>query len=185
MSRQPDNDNVLAHVASNLKRLRQARAMSQVALAVASGISRRMIVALEGGGANISLSSLDRLAAALGVTFVDLVADPGRSSQRIEALAWRGNGPASAAVLLGTVPAHSEAQLWVWSLDVGERYQAEPDPDGWHEMIYVIEGDLLVELPGETRRVAAGDFIVYSSAQPYAYANAASGVTRFIRNVVS
>jgi transcriptional regulator with XRE-family HTH domain len=185
MPSQPDNDGVLAHVAGNMKRIRQMRAMSQAALADASGLSRRMIVALESGGANISLSSLDRIAAALGVSFVDLVASSERSPQRIEALAWRGGAAESRALLLGSVPATSEAQLWAWTLGVGERYPAEPDPAGWHEMVYVIEGELRIELAAGAKLVAAGDFAIYPSDQIYAYVNVATTATRFIRTVVS
>ena len=50
-----------------------------------------MIVAVEGGDANISLSSLDKLAAAIGVGFVDLVRDPARPpSAEINEVTWRG-----------------------------------------------------------------------------------------------
>lgn len=185
MHSQPENSSVLAFVGSNVRRFRAARAMSQMALADLSGISRRMIVALESGTANVSLSSLDRIAAALGVSFVDLVADPARQSARIEALAWQGEDADSRAVLLGSVPARSETQIWLWSLGVGDRYQAEADPAGWHEIVYVVEGVLDIELAGETRRIAAGDFSIYSSAQPYAYVNAGSVTARFVRNVVS
>jgi transcriptional regulator with XRE-family HTH domain len=185
MHSQPDNDTVLGHVGANLRRFRQARGISQMHLAERSGISRRMIVALEGGGANISLSSLDRLADALGVTFADLVADPTRTGQRIDALAWRGTGEGSEARLLGSVPAAREAQLWLWSLAPGERYQAEPDPAGWHEIVFVFEGKLTLELGGTARHLAAGDFAVYSSAGAYAYLNEGEATARFTRNVVS
>ena len=136
-----ERGDVLAHVSGNLRRFRLAAGLSQVALAEASGISRRMIVALEGGDANISLSSLDKLAAAMGVGFVDLVRDPARTpSAEINEVTWRGAGPESAAVLLGSAPAATEAQMWLWSLGPGERYEAEPDPAGWHEMIFVTDG---------------------------------------------
>src|SRR6478752_2872898 len=97
---------VLAHVSGNLRRLRMAAGLSQTALAEASGISRRMIVALEGGDANISLSSLDKLAAAMGVGFIDLVRDPTRETRAdINEVTWRGKSEDSTAVLLGAAPA--------------------------------------------------------------------------------
>lgn len=176
---------VLAFVAENLRRVRHRAGMSQAALAQASGVSRRMIVDLEGGGTNISLASLDKLADALGATFVELVSDPGAQSRRLDALAWRGRDSASQAVLLGSVPARREVQLWSWSLGAGERYDAEPDPAGWHEMVVVTEGCLLIELQEGPLTVQAGDYAIYSSAQPYAYRNTFAGVTRFIRNVVA
>jgi transcriptional regulator with XRE-family HTH domain len=178
-----DSD-VLTHVGANLKRLRKLAGLSQSALADASGISRRMIAGLEAGNANISLSSLDKLAQALDVGFVDLVSDPARERRRIEARAWRGKRPGSQAVLLGAAPASCEAQLWIWSLGSGETYVAEPDPQGWHEMIYVIEGTLLLELSGAVQQVRANDFAIYSSAQPYSYRNDADTPLRFVRNVL-
>lgn len=184
MHNQSPRSDVLAHVGHNLRRFRQQAGMSQEALAAASGISRRMIVSLESGETNISLASLDRLAEALGVGFVQMVSDPAADAKRIEALMWRGRRPESRAELLGSVPARHEAQLWRWSLGVGEHYQAEPDPDGWHEMVAVTEGRLRLELADGPVIVEAGDFAIYSSAQAYAYANAGDGVVRFIRNVV-
>jgi transcriptional regulator with XRE-family HTH domain len=181
-----ERSDVLAHVSGNLRRLRQAAGLSQTALAEASGISRRMIVALEGGDANISLSSLDKLAAAMGVGFVDLVRDPARESRAdINEVTWRGKSGESAAVLLGTAPATAEAQMWLWSLGPGDRYDAEPDPQGWHEMIYVTEGILRLDLSGEIRDYPTGTFAVYSTAQAYSYLNPGEIPARFVRNVIS
>lgn len=175
---------VLAHVAENLRRLRHRAGLSQAALAEASGISRRMIVNLEGGETNISLSSLDRLAEALGAGFVEIVSDPAAQGRRIDVVAWRGARPESEARLLGSVPARSDVQLWSWALGPGDRYEAEPDPEGWHEMIAVTQGRVLIDLAEGPVTLAAGEFAVYGSAQQYSYVNLAEGVSRFLRNVV-
>jgi transcriptional regulator with XRE-family HTH domain len=181
-----ERGDVLAHVSGNLRRLRQAAGLSQTALAKASGISRRMIVAVEAGDANISLSSLDKLAAAMGVGFVDLVRNPQRESRSdINEVTWRGQGDDSRAVLLGSAPASAEAQMWLWALGPGDRYDAEPDPSGWHEMLYVIEGVLRLELSGEARDYSVGTFAVYGTAQSYAYINPGEVTLRFVRNVIS
>lgn len=186
ISHKGDRGDVLAHVSGNLRRFRQGAGFSQIALAKASGVSRRMIIAVESGDANISLSSLDKLAAAMGVGFVDLVRDPGRqSSSDVNEVMWRGNGPESKGVLLGTAPARDETQMWIWSLESGDRYDAEPDPEGWHEMILVVEGSLTLILSGAEKEYAAGTFAIYSSAQEYSYANRQSRLVRFVRNVVS
>jgi transcriptional regulator with XRE-family HTH domain len=185
MHNQAGRSDVLAHVGDNLRRLRKAAGMSQAALADASGISRRMIVGLEGGEANISLSSLDRLAEALGTTFVQMVANRRAQSRRIEAVAWRGASADSHATLLGSAPAQRGVELWSWSLAPGERYASEPDPAGWHEMVAVTEGQIRIELEDGPLAVAAGDFAIFSSAQHYAYVNDGGGVARFVRNVVA
>lgn len=175
---------VLAHVAGNVRRLRQGKGLSQAALAAASGLSRRMIVAIETGEANISLANLDRLAEALSAPFSELVRAPeARDGARIDQVLWQGQAPESRAVLLGTAPARLEAELWVWSLAAGERYEARPDAVGWHEMIYVTEGILTLEREGETHHIARGDFLVFANASPYTFRNDGQDLVRFVRNI--
>lgn len=176
---------VLEHVADNLKRLRQTSGLSQQALAEASGVSRRMLVAIESGDANVSLNTLDRLAEALGVKFADLLQTPeGGSHARIDAIAWRGGHPESVGVLMASQAAKSEVEFWHWTLMPGEHYASPPDPHGWHEMFYVIEGCLVLELPTGERRCEAGDYLVFPSDCAYAYRNDGQSPLRFIRNVV-
>jgi len=176
---------LLAHVGANVRQLRAERGLNQQQLAEASGVSRRMIVAIEGGEANVSLSVLDRLAAALGVRFTRVVRDPMASdSHRIAAFAWRGATPVSRADLLGAAPSTREAELWLWSLGVGERYPSEDNSGDWHEMLFVLEGTLKVEFADGEQSVGANDFFIFSSAERYAFINAGDATLRFIRNVV-
>jgi transcriptional regulator with XRE-family HTH domain len=176
---------VLAHVAGNVRRLRREQGLSQAALADRSGVSRRTIINLEAGEANISLSGLDRLADALGTRFSTLVAEPSAPPAAINALAWRGAGPESSASLLGSAPALSEAQLWSWSLSPGDRYDADPDPAGWHELLLVTSGRLRLEREDGTAVLGPGDHAIYSSAQRYAYVALGEEAVRFVRVVVS
>lgn len=181
-----DRPDVLAHVAGNVRALRVDRGFSQDMLAAQAGVSRRMISGIESGEANVSLSTLDRLAHALGVSFSRLVRPPEMpDNSRIDSLAWRGDSPDSRATLLGTVPAAREAELWTWSLGAGETYPAEADAADWHEMLYVVEGALTVEVEGaEPKRVAAGDFLIFTSDHPYLFVNREDTLVRFVRNVV-
>lgn len=176
---------VLAHVSANVRRFRMAADLSQVALADRAGISRRTVVKLEAGDANISLTGLDHLADALGVTFVDLVAAPAAPHAEISEVAWRGDGPGSVAVLLASVPAAKDAQLWAWTLEPGDRYDAEPDPLGWSEMLLVSEGSIRVEQEDGDTQLRAGDHLAFPTAQQYAYLNVGDTRARFVRVVVS
>ena len=60
---------VLQHVSLNVRRLRNVAGISQATLAERSGVSRRMLVAIEAGEKNVSLTTLDLIAEALGVAF--------------------------------------------------------------------------------------------------------------------
>lgn len=184
MHSQDEPSDVLAHVATNLRRYRADAGMSQDALAQASGLSRRMISNLESGDTNISLTKLAALSRALGVGFAAMVANPAASTARVEEIAWRGASRQSFAMLLGTAPARTLAEIWTWSIDVGDSYQAEPDPVGWYEMITVSTGRLRVNKQDGSVIVRAGDFTIYDSAQPYSYENIGDEVLRFTRVVV-
>jgi transcriptional regulator with XRE-family HTH domain len=179
-----ETSQVLARVGANVHRFRIAANLSQVALADRAGISRRTVIKLESGEANISLTGLDHLADALGVTFVDLVAASAAPHADISELAWTGQ-PGSSAVLLASVPAAKDAQLWAWVLEPGDRYDAEPDPEGWSELLLVSEGSIRVEQERGDVLLHAGDHLAFGTAQQYAYVNDGDQRAGFMRVVVS
>lgn len=180
-----ERPDVLACVGDNVRHLRQQAGLSQQALADASGLSRRMIVGIESGEANISLSNLDRIAAALGISFSRLVRAPeAEDGTRIRSILWQGETVDSRGTLLGSAPATSEVEMWTWSLAPGERYEGEAtETSGWSEMVYVLEGRLTVEMEDGARQVDAGDFLIFRSPAPYVFVNAETGPLRFIRNI--
>lgn len=174
---------VLGHLAANLKRLRQQAGLSQEALAQASGVSRRMLVAMESGDSNVSLSTLDRIAAALGVMLPDLIVDR-EAAGHSPVLAWQGSSGASQAHLLQSAPASRLAELWQWSLAPGERYHSAAAPGDWWEMVFVLDGTLTIALPGETITLAAGQSHAYRADGPFDFANEGDASLRFLRNVI-
>lgn len=176
---------VLQHVSQNVRRLRHAAGLSQSALAEQSGVSRRMLVSIEAGENNVSLSTLDLIAEALGVAFSDLIkAEGNRDSSRINELAWAGEHPGSKAVLLASTPARREVELWEWRLQPGETYYTHPDPEGFSEQIFVFEGCLTLVIDDQQRQLVAGEFISYASNRAHAYRNDGDSPVRFVRNVV-
>ncbi len=180
-----DSAEVLTHVSRNVRRLRLATGLSQAALADQSGVSRRTVIKLEAGEANISLTGLDRLAESLGVTFVDLVAEPSAPRSSINEIVWRGQHPRSVATLMASVPANKEAQLLTWALEPTERYVGEPDPAGWSEMILVFEGSLRIVTTEETVLRTAGEHYAFATSQDFSYINEGQQLTRFARIVVN
>jgi transcriptional regulator with XRE-family HTH domain len=176
---------VLQHVSQNVRRLRNQQDMSQTALAEKSGVSRRMLVAIEAGEKNVSLATLDRVAEALDVAFSDLIQAPElRDPSRINEIAWAGKVPGSRAILLAKATARREVELWEFCLEPGEAYQSEADPEGWSEQVYVVEGHLTVSLTGSSQPVGPGEFFMFASNQAHSYRNDGDGKVRFVRNVV-
>ena len=176
---------VLQHVSQNVRRLRLLAHLSQSALAELSGVSRRMLVAIEAGEKNVSLSTLDRVAEALNVAFSDLIQAPGSPDpSRINEVAWAGSIPGSKAVLLSKAIATREVEQWEWCLQPGEVYPSQPDADGWSEQIYVFEGCLTLMLGDQPQYINKGEFFMFASNQPHAYRNDGDVAARFVRNVV-
>ena len=176
---------VLQHVSHNVRRLRLLAHLSQSALAELSGVSRRMLVAIEAGEKNVSLSTLDRVAEALNVAFSDLIQAPGSPDpSRINEVAWTGTHAGSKAVLLSKATATREVELWEWTLEPGEEYHSQADAEGWSEQLYVIEGCLTLAIDEQELRFSAGEFYMYASNRPHAYRNEGDGLLRFVRNVV-
>jgi transcriptional regulator with XRE-family HTH domain len=144
-----------------------------------------MLVAIEKDEANVSLSTLDRLADALGCSLSELVRPPSApDSRHIDTLVWSGAQNDSRGVLLGTAPATREAEMWIWSLTEGERYPSEAGSENWHEMLLVIEGVLAIEFEERRQMIATDDFLIFSSARPYVFVNDGKGIVRFVRNVI-
>ncbi|MBD8148782.1 helix-turn-helix transcriptional regulator [Pseudomonas fluorescens] len=181
----PHRASVLQHVSQNVRRLRHAADLSQTALAEKSGVSRRMLVAIEAGEKNVSLSTLDRVAEALEVAFSDLIQAPDAGDHsRINELAWAGDIPGSKAVLLAKATARREVELWEMRLEPGDRYSPEPDPEGWSVQVFVFDGCLTLTLEGAKKCIGAGEFFMFSSDQAHGYCNDGGVAVRFVRNVV-
>ncbi|MBI3146810.1 MAG: helix-turn-helix transcriptional regulator [Pseudogulbenkiania sp.] len=178
---------VLLNVSTNLRQARQARGWSQDRLASAAAVSRRMLVNIEGGDSNVSLATLDRLAGALGLSFAELVRPPAAHPHQPVApvTVWQGRHADSHASLLQSLSAQGQTvELWAWQLAAGERYDAEADPSGSHEMLYVIAGELELERAGTRHRLGAGDSLAFASDCAYSYLNAGSAPVRFTKNVI-
>ena len=174
---------VLQYLSSNLRGYRQQAGLSQMALAELSGVSRRMLAGIEAGDRNVSLAVLDKIAAALAISFTDLIQAPEARQPygRGIGLARRAAGQPGAVRRQRT--ARQRAELWEWTLMPGERYDSAPDAEGWSEMIYVIAGTLTLELEQDTLTLTAGTAQTFNSDQRYAYANHGDLPLRFIRNV--
>ncbi|MCF4164327.1 XRE family transcriptional regulator [Zavarzinia compransoris] len=179
----PKGAGILHHLAANLRRLRREAGLSQNALAERAGVSRRMLVGIEAGDSNVSLSTLDKIAHALGVLLPDLIVDRERPLES-PVLAWTGERPGSTAVLRHAVPAARLAELWEWTLAPGETYESPADPQDWSEMVFVIAGRLRLTFPDRVLTIEAGHSAAYRTDRPIVFTALGEVPVRFLRNVV-
>ncbi|MEN4903045.1 XRE family transcriptional regulator [Luteimonas sp. TWI1437] len=173
----------MAFVANNVRERRLAAGLSQKALAARSGVSQRMIGAIEAGTSSVSTATLDRIGIALDATLAELVTDPSAPrSVMVDRLGWTGAHGGS-GILRWSVNAVREVDAWAWQLQPGDRYQAAADPAGWHVMLFVLQGRLTLELDDVEMEIEA-DAHVFESATTHAYSNRTDSPVRFYRCTV-
>lgn len=157
--------------------------LSQKALADASGISLRMIGGIESGATSVSTATLDRIGMVLKATLAELVSDPAApKSLVVNRLGWVGDHGGK-GVLVSSIEARREVETWEWRLEPGDRYRAGADPQGWHVMLFVVEGRLTLELPEGPRELEIGAHL-FDSTQDHGFANLTERSVRFFRSTI-
>lgn len=170
----------LNFVAENVRRYRQGAGLSQKALAERSGVSQRMIGAIEAGSSTVSTATLDRIGIVFNATLADLVSDPsGPRGRIVDRIGWVG-GNGGSGVLRWSLDARREVDAWEWRLEPGDRYEAGADPEGWHVMLFVVEGALTVEV-GDRKDVIRSDGYLLDNRSPHAFTNESEDPVRFFR----
>lgn len=170
----------LTFVAENVRRYRQNAGLSQKALADRSGVSQRMIGAIEAGASTVSTATLDRIGIVFDATLADLVSDPrGPRGRTVDRLGWVGD-QGGQGVLRWSLDARREVDAWEWTLQPGDRYEAAADPEGWHVMLFVVDGALTVEVD-ERKDVIRADGYLLDNRRPHVFANEGDSPVRFFR----
>ena len=104
------------------------------------------LVALEGARGNPNLTTLVRLADALGRSVSSLMDDPREDPVVVvnaDEVAPLWTGPAGgAARLLLTNPRPTPVEVWRWRLHPGERYDSQAHPAGVTETLTVVRGQM-------------------------------------------
>ncbi len=166
---------------------RQRRGWTQEDLAQHSGVSRRMLVSVEQGSSNASISTLLKLSWALGVSLAALVEEPSdgvmsvrRAPDRV--VYWRGAHGGEGAMVATTQPPHV-VELWDWTLGPGDEYVSTTHSAGTRELIHVLAGTVRMTVDDHVVDLGVGDAMMFASDRPHAYANAGTDDARFALSV--
>jgi transcriptional regulator with XRE-family HTH domain len=188
MHHMPDAVAVAAAVARNTRRLRTARGWSLDQLASRSGVSKGMLVQVEGARTNPSLGTMCKIAETLGVSLAALVELHEAPAVRVvrpadTARLWAGLEGSAADLLVGS-DERDHTELWRWTLAPGDRHASEAHIDGTREMLYVVDGTLTLEVDGVAHTVVAGGAALYHADRPHAYGNDRKRPVRFVMLVL-
>src|SRR3954470_13157542 len=181
------NEAALENVARNVRSARSAAGLSLDALAGRAEVSKGALVALEGARGNPNLTTLVRLADALGRSVSSLMEDA-----RVEpvivvdagevAPLWTGPSGGTARRLL-TNPRPAPVEVWRWRLHPGERHDSLAHPPGVTETLTIVRGQMLLVVAGVARPLRAGETTAFAADVAHAYEGAGRGACELVMTV--
>jgi transcriptional regulator with XRE-family HTH domain len=164
---QSDNDAAAGQrLGAHIRQLRQRRGLTLVRLAEATDLSHPFLSQLERGLAQPSLSSLRRIAIALETSPIELIAAadaPDGDAVAVE-VHRRGESTLEAVFASGSARMLANGARPLHPLEVSGD-NAEPGEAFMHaedEFLYVISGEVCIELDGTARRLHPGDSAYYA-----------------------
>jgi len=159
------------HLAANLKRLREARGLSQLKMAQLAGIPRPTWASLEAGSANPTLSVLARAAGALQVSIEELIGPP-RTACRLfgaaEIKERRRQGARLRPLVPEAVPGLDLSRI---ELGPGAALSGTPHTPGTREYLTCESGRIELVASGERWTLSPGDVLVFRGDQRHTYRN--------------
>ncbi|MFI6298053.1 helix-turn-helix domain-containing protein [Nonomuraea sp. NPDC050790] len=177
-----DPETINAAIANNVRAQRAHRGLTLDALAARSGVSRGMLVQVEQARTNPSVSTLTRIASALGVTVARLVEVADVPVVRVigkdDVVSFEMG--ASRAMLLVGSDEPLILELWDWRLAPGEHHDGDAHPPGTREMITVLAGELTLTVYDKNHTVGTGDAALFTADRPHRYANNGTEEVRMI-----
>jgi transcriptional regulator with XRE-family HTH domain len=175
-------------IGRNVRRLRRRRELTLDLLSDRAGVSKGTIIGVEQARANPSITTLFRIADALGVgvaTLIDAGQDPRlKIKRRADTPAlWSSGRGSQALFLMGTDPPDT-VELWDWRLAPGDAFDGGAHPEGTVEVLYVLDGTLTVAVGDRDHHLATGDSLMFDAVVDHRYANAGDQPNRFVMSVV-
>jgi len=159
------------NLASNSRRLRESRNLSQQQIADLSGIPRPTWASLETGAANPTLSVLTKAANALGISIEELIAAPRNEFEFIAAdrvRERRRQGARLRPLVPGPLPGLEISRM---ELVPGGRMAGVPHTRGTREYLTCERGKVDLIADGEHHALFEGDMLVFRGDQRHSYLN--------------
>lgn len=177
-----------AAVAHQVRALRTGRGWSLDELAGRSGVSKGMVVQIEGARTNPSVGTLCRLADAFGVTVARLLEATDVRPVRVSSLSsapilWRGHG-GGIARLLGGVNKPDFVELWEWVLQPNDHHTSYDHAAGTRELLHVLDGEVTVTIDGTDHVARTGDTVDFAADRGHGYRNDGDSSARIVMVVV-
>lgn len=161
-------------VGLRLRAFRQERGLSLRALAELCDLSPNTISLIERGTSSPSVSTLQRLATALGVPITAFFTDPVERMSVIMTRADERATSGSSSVVLESLGYGLEQQAcdpFLVTLKEGASSGDRLMMHAGHELVFCIKGELDYEVAGEHHRLIPGDALLFHADLPHRWHN--------------
>lgn len=159
------------NLAGNIRRLREARRMSQQQIATLSGLPRPTWASLETGTANPTLAVLSKAASALNVSIEELLGPPRSEFEFIPAEKVRERRRQDAKLRPLVPEALPGLDISRTELAPGGRMVGVPHTTGTREYLTCERGQVELIAGGEHHLLNEGDMLVFRGDQRHSYRN--------------
>ena len=157
-------------LAANLRRLRIARHLSLSELARATGVSKATLSGIENGRANPTVDTLAGLAAALGVSLAELLAElPLGEVRVVRAAHGRLERPGGLTSRLLDAVAGGGLEVSEIALRAHEAHELDARQGGSRAHVYVLQGKLLAGPVERITELGAGDYASFPADVPHLF----------------
>ena len=167
-----------------LRQLRTERSLSVRTLATRAGFSPSFVSQVELNQASPSIASLERLAAALGVTLGDFFREPAgsgpaitRSGKRRPLTSWWSRARIEPLTPTG---AGRPFEVMLITIAAGGSSGKRPHAHAGHQFAMVFDGDLRLTLGGEVQLLARGDGVTFDVGTPHRWENSGRKPARLV-----
>ena len=159
------------NLANNIRRLREARNLSQQQIAKLSGIPRPTWASLETGTANPTLAVLNKAANALNISIEELVGPPRSEFKFIPAAKVRERKRQGAKIRPLVAESIAGLEITRTELEAGGRMIGVPHKEGTREYLTCERGQVELVAAGKHLLLNEGDMLVFRGDQRHSYIN--------------
>jgi transcriptional regulator with XRE-family HTH domain len=176
-------DALSVNVGVTLRKLREERDLSIRALARESGISANALSMIERGRSSPSVSTLYKVAGALGIPITNLFQDePEQREVVFQKAAARTRVPFTRGVWegLGGEMFTGRVEPFAITLESGAHSGVKPIVHSGHEFVLCLRGQLEYQVGNETFRLETGDSLLFASRLKHRWRNPGPTVTNAV-----
>ena len=159
------------NLADNIRKLREARGLSQQRMAELSKIPRPTWASLESGTANPTLAVLSKAATALQVSIEELVGAPRAEVRRVRASEVREKRRQGAYIRPLILEPISGLEISRFELEPNGRMVGVPHTPGTREYLTCERGRIELIVAGDHWELEEGDMLVFRGDQRHSYLN--------------